>query len=177
MNEIPLPVEATQPRIVKLDRKIPNTYQALEADRVDWAINNMGYAIALMSPYKSLDEPIFDGKREGRTRGETIFDSSVDVESEAIANVDFELLLEGLTPRQQSVLRLKFERELHESEIAQVLGLSISGTHCHIVAGLDNVRRKLGVPTVGKESRTPEQKKAYQNAWYRKKKLKMNGGE
>lgn len=158
----------------KLDRRIPNTYQALEADRVAWVLANFQFAQVLFKPMQSLDEQPPDGRL---ARSEVIFDASVDVENEAIANADFDLLLEGLTQRQQSVLRLKFERELHESEIAKALGLSISGTHNHIVAGLDNVRRKFGLPTVGKESRTPQEKRDYQNAWYHRKQARLKGGE
>ena len=141
------------------------TWAKLDADRVNWALGNWQHAQSLLVRPESLDLPVCT---QPIPLGETLWDSSVDVEGEAIANADFELLLSGLNERQQMVLRMRFGQDLYISEIARIMKLDISTVRHHEQNGLDKIRKKFGLPTEIKvyDSRTPQEKRDYQKHWH-----------
>lgn len=131
-----------------------------------WALNNWQQAQNLFRPMQSLDQPIYPDNPT--PLGETLPEAG-NTEAEAIANADFGLLLEGLTPRQQTVLRMRFGEDLYISEIAQIMQLDISTVRHHEQDGLDKIRAKFGLPTKEKAYTDPQHRRDYQKNWYREK--------
>ena len=104
-----------------------------------WVIANFTHAVSVLTPAKSLDEP----NMRGQTLYNRLIDTRINVEDEAIANAEFNNLLEGLTKEQQTILTMKFRDDFTLADIARTLGLSIYTIRTNEQKGLLAIKEKL----------------------------------
>ena len=104
--------------------KETSTYAYQEKMNSDWALGNWNQAQALISPLRSLDEPIPGTQEEGGglTRGDILPDP-VSVEEDVVGRLNYEEMVDKLPIPLQQVVRLNCEFGYTSDQIGKMIGI------------------------------------------------------
>ena len=112
------------------------------AEELGESIYDVTESLEAMRPCISVDEPVFDDD-DGVCVGDRI-DSGHDTENEVLNSVLLKEILDSLSPRDRQVIVLRYFRDMTQSNVAKVLGVSqvqVSRMETRIIKGL---REKFG---------------------------------
>jgi RNA polymerase sigma-B factor len=106
-----------------------------EEDVIEALVANRGYGA------DSLDAPLGTGDDQGATLGERLGNADDEL-ARAEARVTIYSLLEVLEPRDREIVRLRFEDDLTQEEIAKRVGVSQMQVSRILRASLERLRQQ-----------------------------------